>query len=267
MDESSIDRELLRAAMLETLRRRAPEQYVNFQIYVAEVLWQRGLPVEQSQYGGGGEARLRRADERRFREITWQLINQGVLVQGRDSANDQWPWLSLTEWGDEYVRNNQPDAYDPDRYLAALDEEKALDRVERKYLSQASAAFRADLPDAAVVMLGAAAEHVLLQLAQQIVDRDPAGSAKVRKGMSGPALRLLNEVQKHLERQRESLPRETLETFESNFLGIAHLLRRSRNDAGHPALPDVERDDAFVLLRLFPAYRRWVHSVTAALKG
>lgn len=51
----------------------------------------------------------------------------------------------------------------------------------------------------------------------------------------------------------------------STSLGVASVIRGSRNDAGHPTLPRVERDDAFVLLRLYPSYRAWVYRVIGDL--
>lgn len=256
----AIERELLRNAMLESLRRQQPQQYVNFQHYVARVLADRGLPVD----GHPHEPVLRRIDDRRFREILWQLINQGVLVQGVDSSNPQWPFLSLTEWGEEYVRGDGADVYDPDGYLSALDDAHPLDDIERRYLAQAAAAFRADLADAAAVMLGAASEHLLLTLAQALVHHDPS-AAKLKKAIDAPALMLLRETQAYLTPLRKKLSRRLSETLDTTFLGVASIIRSSRNDAGHPALQHLERDDAFVVLRLYPSYRSWVYRLIGEL--
>lgn len=218
MANEPIEREVLRGAMLESLRRQPPSQYVNFQHHVGAVLAERGLPVQ----GSHGQSVLRGIDERRFRELLWQLINQGVLVQGMNSGNAQWPWLSLTEWGEEYVRDGGPDVYDPDGYLRDLDRDHPLDEIERRYLAQASAAFRADLPDAVAVMVGAASEHLLLCLADAVVAKEAAGAAsKVAKMRDGPALKLLNELRKYLEPRRQKLERSLAESFETTFLGVA----------------------------------------------
>jgi hypothetical protein len=246
--------------MLETLRRQSPDQFVNFQHYVARVLVERGLPAD----GHANDPMLRRIDDRRFREILWQLLNQGILVQGSNSSNPQWPFLSLTEWGEEYVQSDGADVYDPDGYLRSLDDAHPLDDIERRYLAQAAAAFRADLADAASVMLGAAFEHLLLTLAQALIDHDPS-AAKLKKAIDGPALGLLRETQAYLTLQRKKLSRRLQETLDTTFLGVASVIRASRNDAGHPALPQVERDDAFVVLRLYPNYREWIFRVIGEL--
>ncbi len=119
--------------MLDSLRQQAPNQYTTFQHNVADVLTRRGLPVESGAHGG--PSGLRRVDERRFRELTWQLINQGILVQGLDSNNAQWPWLSLTEWGAEYATAAGADVYDPDGYLRDLESDRPLDEIEKATIS------------------------------------------------------------------------------------------------------------------------------------
>ncbi len=180
MSNAPIEREVLRDALFEALRRGAPEQYSTLQQQVAQILVGQGLPTQDTT---SGYPSVRGLDQRRFREIVWQLINQGVLVQGINEYNPQWPWLSLTEWGEEYVRSGGADVYDPDGYLAQLEHNRPLDNIERQYLSQASAALRADLPDASAVMLGAAAEHLLIRLAEQLVANDAAGTAKIAQAL------------------------------------------------------------------------------------
>ena len=69
----------------------------------------------------------------------------------------------------------------------------------------------------------------------------------------------VDAVDEDLQR-RKALPRRLQETLVTTFVGVASVIRASRNDAGHPALPHVERDDAFILLRLFPTYRHWVYA-------
>jgi hypothetical protein len=255
----ALGRELMRTAMLESLRRQPPQQFVNFQHQVAAVLAERGFAVQ-----GGLQPTIRREDQRRFLEILFQFINQGILFQGLDANNAGWPWLSLTEWGEQYVQGGEPDAYDPDGYLAALERDAPLDEIERRYLSQASAAFRADLPDAAAVMLGAASEHLLLQLGAAVEKADPSAT-KVAKAIDRPALQLLRELQRYLEPKRSQLPRASNENLDTTFGGVASVIRASRNEGGHPALPSVERDTVYVLLRLYPSYRRWVFDVIAKL--
>jgi len=44
------------------------------------------------------------------------------------------------------------------------------------------------------------------------------------------------------------------------------IIRRSRNDAGHPTGASIEREHAYVNLQLFPPFARKVSQLTNALK-
>jgi hypothetical protein len=252
--------------MLESLRREPPQQYLGFKRNTALVLRERALPTDGDPRLGD-DVQLRLVDDRRFRELLWSLINSGVLVQGMDSSNDQWPWLSVTELGEDYLQHREADVYDPERYIEQLSHQYAVDDVEARFLGQAIAAFHADLPDAAAVMLGATAEHLVLLLARAITEADSAVTRRVEKETRGPALSLLTYVNRYLESHKDRLSRQQREELSTTFAGVASMIRVARNSGGHPALEAVGRDHALVLLRLFPHLRDWAYRVMEELRA
>lgn len=260
----SIERESLRQAMLEALRTSGPQDYVTFQGKLAVVLKSRDFPVTSNS--SGLPPSLRHQDQRRYRELIWSLINEGILVQGMNESNPQWPFLSLTEWGEEYVRSDSsPDVYDPEGYLRTLDQSDPLDEVERRFLGQAIGAFRANLPDASAVMLGAASEHLLLRLGKAIATADPSQTAITDRRLNGPVLGLLSSVQGYLEANKKALPRTLQDDVQTTFAGVASLIRAVRNDSGHPGRGTTSRAQAYTNLQLFTNYRRWVAEAIAHL--
>lgn len=142
--------------------------------------------------------------------------------------------MSVTELGEDYLRHGGPDVYDPDGYVRQLSSRYPVDDVESRFLYQAIGAFHADLPDAAAVMLGAAAEHLILILAEAIAKADSSVAARVRKEMNRPALSLLTYLGKYLEDRKGQLPRRLGEQVSTTFLGIASMIRVARNDAPIP---------------------------------
>jgi hypothetical protein len=260
MKTMSLTPELMRSCILEALKRSAPDQYVNLQYATAAVARERGYPVEQQPYGRPPMMFL--DDQRRFREAVWALIIEGILVIGLDDNNNQWPFLSLSEYGQDVVKAGRILPHDTEGYLKALADVEPLDEVEGRYLPQALEAFRRNLPDAAALMLGAASEHLLFRLGEAIEAKDKAHAAAVKTKLDGPALGLLAFLQDYFGKHRKSLPRDLRETLDTTFGGIASFIRVTRNDAGHPAIGrPVDRDQAFVALQLFPDYRSWVLTV------
>jgi len=256
----SIGREIMRQAMLEALRRGHPNQYLTYQSQTAEILQKRNLPVSDGMHGS--PPALRPQDQRRFREILWSLVNEGILVQGMNESNPNWPWLSLTEWGEEYMSSDTAaDIYDPEGYLRALGDSEPLDDVEIRFLGQAIRAFRAGLPDACAVMLGAASEHLLIKLGQAIANSELTRTGSPSKNLPTRTLILLKYLRGYLAARKDSLPRELQEDIETTFLGVGAIIRSTRNDSGHPRGGTTTREQAAVNLQIFPNYRRWVTTV------
>lgn len=216
--DQPIPRAVLRDAMLESLRLQAPGQFLTLKMNTAHVLSARGLPVIG---GGHGQSELRRIDDRRFREILWSLINSGVLVQGTDSANAQWPFLSLTEAGEQFVKEGRVDVYDPDGYLRQLAAEFPLDEIEKRFAGQAIGAFNANLPDAAAVMIGAAAEHVVELLCEAVGRADVSVLRATQRLENQPASKALTFASGYFEDRKSQLDRHLREHLATTFAGVA----------------------------------------------
>ena len=266
----AIEPELMRSCILEAMRQmqRAQTwpQYELLKGAVAGVAQQRDLPVDvSSPFGGATQVGLRQEDLRCFREMIWSLVVEGLVTIGVNDANPQWPWLSLTEYGEKYAKEGQVTPYDPDGYLKSLTEVGVLDPMERRYIPQALAAFRKGLPDASAVMIGAASEHLLIRLGDEIEQKDASVATVMHAKLEGNVLPLLREVRLYFEARRTKLPRPLQEGLGTTFVGVADLIRVTRNDAGHPRLEPVSREQVFVNLQLFPRYRTWVLGAIYAL--
>jgi len=257
-----IERELLRSCVLEALRRKPQTQFENLKYDVGPVARERGLSVNE---GSGGQVTLNSDDWRGLREITWQLVAEGVLVVGMDNSNESWPFLSLTEYGERYVKDQRATPLDQATFLAQVQKTGALDDVEQTYVKESLEAFRRNLPNAAAVMIGAASEHVLILLLNTIATADPAESANATKALDRPALTMLRFAEGYLRKRQDKLPRRLKETLDTTFMGIGNLIRLTRNDAGHPALPTVDRERCFIALQLYPDYRGWIFEVRGLL--
>lgn len=249
-----IEPETMRSCLLEALRRSPQTQFENLKYEVAEVAAERGLiPADSS-----GSQRLPSADWRRMREGLWGLVAEGVCVPGSNESNEGWPLISLTEYGEEVANSRGPVPHDPSGYLAALEAQAPLDVIERGYLVQAVEAHNRGLPDAAAVMLGAAAEHLVESLVAAIGAADPGAKAGADAALEGTALRAHRYALAYLTDREAKLSRKLRETLPTTFGSVASLIRSARNDAGHPSLPQVSRDESLLNHQLFPRLREWV---------
>lgn len=243
-----VETELLRACLLEALRRDPNTHYDTLETATACVALERGLPAH-----GGHQPHLLEADMRRFRETVWSLIIEGVLAPGKNANNMNWPWLSVTEYGATVI-SDDPTPYDPDGYLEALSTVHQLDEVEAQYVAQALQTLRHNLPDACAVMLGAAAEHLLLALADAVRLADPTVSGNIQKCMRVSASRTLTYLHGYFSQLASLLPRDLKDTRETNFAGIAG-----------QALPCTS--SLVISLSIFTSMTQWASSPSTAMKS
>ena len=80
------------------------------------------------------------------------------------------------------------------------------------------------------------------------------------------AKRIYEEIDKKLDPIREQLPSELRDSLGTELTGIFQLVRRTRNDAGHPTGVRIEREEAYALLQLFPTYTKLAYDLVTWLK-
>lgn len=261
------ERSDVRSAIVAALRGEgaggeAPTQYRRLEREVVYILDERGF----SDGIRGGEpmgGRLGGLTERRFREEVWDMIAAGILVPGKDSNNDEWPFLSLTEPGEELVEEEDPTPADPEGFVETVD--RIIPGEQQRvllYLREAVGAFNRRLYVAATVMLGVAAEGLVLRLADAIVvaydDRADGEEWYADKIEGQFALRQFRAVREQISAASDDMPYELREGFETHWQSIHGLLRMERNESGHPTGVKRTRDEAHASLLLFPTLARLV---------
>lgn len=187
------------------------------------------------------------------------------MAIGMDDSNEAWPWLSLTEYGEDVARAAQPVPHDAAGFITNVEFARPLSDVERRYVVQAVEAYNRNLPDAAAIMIGAASESLLEELVEAIGKQDPAEPAAANTALAGPGAALMKFAHSYVTGKKANLARPLREQLDTTFLGVANLIRIARNDAGHPSLASVSRDQALVNLQLYPIYRSWILEVIGQL--
>jgi len=67
-------------------------------------------------------------------------------------------------------------------------------------------------------------------------------------------LQKVNKFKHILEQRAKTLPSDLKEDLDTNFLGILSIIRNFRNQSGHPSGKIIDREQAYILLQLFPHY-------------
>lgn len=197
-------------------------------------------------------------DRVRVLDIVWELVSAHALAPGANAYQPELPWFHVTEHGRRCLEHDAYLPYDPDGYLDKLSQRvPQLDDTVRLYVAESLQAYLNNLPLSSAVMLGAASEQVFLLVSAGLSDALPTADArnKYQQATAGkPTKRHFDEFMKRLATMRADLPRELDERLDEDWNGISSLIRNARNDAGHPARPNVDMDGAMAGLLLFPGY-------------
>lgn len=261
--DRKIDSQLLRQYLIEYLKAfygRGNREEVDWDKCYRGVANLVAKSHPDKVYGSG----LFDEDAAALKHIVWDLIQERILspgVRSPTSPSDGWPFLLISEHGRQIVASATPTPYDPDGYLKGIctDVPTVNDAVVH-YVAEAAATFRSGNFLASAVMLGAASEMIFNELVDALptVMADPAKATtlgeKLRKGKMKDRIASLVGWCRNF---KKSLPNtwsgdEQVEDVER----VADLIRRRRNDAGHPQSPPLRptRDQMFTYLLAFPAY-------------
>ena len=131
--------------------------------------------------------------------------------------------------------------------------------------------FRAGAYLSSAVMTGVAAEKVLLLLRDEVhasfgnqTSKDRFDNATCGK----PIKQVYEETWKKLDPVHEALAKDLgKEDIKVEVSQIFDLIRKTRNDAGHPTGRQISRDEAYALLLLFPENCKVTYKTMTWLKS
>ena len=193
-------------------------------------------------------------------EIMWQLIIQGVLTVGMNSHNPNLPFFRITDYGDEVLKVDRFIPHDPTKYLYEIDSLKGTitSDVCISYIEEALRCFGSGCNAASVLLLGVATECAFNNFCVAITPhlKNPADASELDlKNQVRPRHRWLVNKFNALDR---STKKSLSESLDVNLGALYDLIRRQRNDLGHPqsSPPDLSREQSYIFFRILPEYLR-----------
>lgn len=188
-------------------------------------------------------------------EVMWSLIVQGVITPGKDAANLALPWFRLTTYGEKVLEAERFVAHDPAGYLDDVGSVAvtSIGRASLPYLAEALQCFTSGCHVASVLLLGVAAEAVFLSLCskvEQVLTNSKEQARFKRLQQVKPKHRwLVQKIESLPAQQRRS---ELPESLDVTLTSLYDLIRRQRNELGHPQaqLPSIDRELAFTYFKL-----------------
>lgn len=184
------------------------------------------------------------------------LFRTGYLTWGMNLANPSPPFCHVTELGRRALKNLSRDSANPDGYLAHLASIAPVSPLALSYLRESLSCFVADLPKAGAVMVGAAAESLVLEFRDPLVARfAQLGKAPPTKLTDWKVKMVVDSVYALLVQHKSAVPR--WDAVEGYWPAFIQQIRAARNEAGHPSSIDpVTIDTVHASLLIFPELAR-----------
>lgn len=196
-----------------------------------------------------------------------ELFRTGLLAWGYNLSNPDPPFFHLTERGRQALSNLTRDPSNPAGYLRHLASVAVLDEIAMSYLTEGLECYVAGLFKAAAVMIGAAAESVILDLRNKTIRKLATLGRPIPREMEDWKIKAVSNALYNFFRARKTeFGRELQEPFEAYWSAFSLQIRTTRNDAGHPtSVEPVTSDTVHASLLIFPELarlaenlRRWV---------
>jgi hypothetical protein len=194
-----------------------------------------------------------------IREIIWGLVIQGIVIPGGSMQQPDLPSMQVSEWGKKCLEAGEFLPHDAGQYLTRL--KTLISDVDAGivfYLQEGLIPFRSGAYVASAVMTGVAAERTLLVLRDAIEGALPTEDAKNKfaaKTKNKVIKQAFDEMWKRLDPIHDQLAADlNKEDIRAELSGAFDLIRKTRNDAGHPTGRQISREEAYSLLLLFPQY-------------
>lgn len=261
--------EEIRSVVLDILAHREgtrypPTQYSHLELGVAEVFQRRGEQIRVGVLIGAGDPRLDPADADLTLEVFWNLFREGVITLGLNSANREFPWFRVSQFGKRLLKGDIGYFFLDVASFETLIREQvpSIDDTTMIYLKEAMQAFLTGCILSSSVMLGVASEHTFNLLVESALATPEHEMSFAPVAKERLALRRFSLFKSLLDSKvAMKLPPGIREDLDTHFAAILTVIRNFRNESGHPSGKIIAREQAYVLLNLFPSYCKKVYQL------
>lgn len=195
----------------------------------------------------------------------YDLFRSGYLSWGFDFANPGPPFFHITSLGRQALALRSRDPANPDGYLSYLRCRAHIGPVATSYIHEALHTFNAACFKATAVMVGAAAESLVLGIRDTLVARLEASGHRIPPALiDWRVKRVFAALEVWVSNQKSVLPASLFERFEANWPAFTHQIRTARNEAGHPiSVEPVTAEEVHGSLLIFPELATLANQVEA----
>ena len=245
-----------------------PDQYSAIIDAVAKYLVDHGYCKETNSYYFPKQyLDISNEDANMVNEIVWDLIIERVLAIGLNKENPSWPFLRLTEYGKSLVKSGENVIiHDVDGMVELL--RKSIPQCNRiiiAYFTECLETYRINSLLASSVMLGCAAEKLICELFDRYLlwleKTYSKEYSKLKNAESRNIARKFDELTASIKSHKPDISDELLSDYDLTVNSIFTIIRKNRNDAGHPTGKTISREELRLMAYVFIEHCKKVYAL------
>ena len=179
---------------------------------------------------------ISRESEQLLLTIFYDMFRTGYIAWGLDIANPNPPWFHLTEQGRTALSTYSIDPVNQEGYIAYLQSNSSLSDVSISYVKEALKTYNADCWRASAVMLGAALESAILDLRNKLVNNLGEENVTSKLKNKNSSIKVtIKAIESKLNEYKAAMDYDLKEWYDELWSSMILLIRKARNDAGHPS--------------------------------
>jgi hypothetical protein len=239
----------IRAVLLRVIAEQDPKGHPSTNLQSSSVLRAAAQLLDFRNSGEKEQALLTQYNE---------LFRTGYLSWGLNLSNPDPPFFHLTEQGRRTLAQLSHDPGNPEGYLRHVYAIANVGPIARSYLEEGIGCYVGALYKASAVMIGAAAESVVLDLRDRVEGKLAAlGRSGPRSLKDGRIKAILDGLKSFFDGHKNSFSSTLRDEYEGYWSAFTQQIRAVRNDAGHPSSVDpISPQTLHGSLLIFPALLR-----------
>src|SRR5258707_1184816 len=167
------------------------------------------------------------------------LFRTGYFAWGLNLSNPNPPFFHFTDRGRRALERLSRDPGNPAGYLRHLAAVASVNPIAGSYLTEGLDCYVSGFHKAAAVMIGGAAESIILDLRDFVRQKLAKAKLPEPKNLGDWRVKtILDVLYDFLDTKKGSFPKDLREEFEAYWLAFAQQIRATRNEAGHPSSVD-----------------------------
>lgn len=182
------------------------------------------------------------------------LFRTGYLAWGYNISNPHPPFFHVTSQGRRLLEKLTRDPANPVGYRTHLYSRVKINEIARSYIEESVDCYVNSLYKAAAVMVGAAAESLILELRDVLLIKLNDVRVRPPKDLDDWRIkRVLDSMHGYFSSVKDRLAPELRDEFEAYWTAFAQQIRAVRNEVGHPSsVQPVTVDTVHASLLIFP---------------